>query len=54
MNKPIRAAWKKLGGTGMIASRRQIGKVVSIDHRYAIGSCSVRMVALFAKASGSH
>lgn len=50
MNKPMRAAWKKLGGTGM----RQIGRVVSIDHRYAIGSCGVRTVARFAKASGSH
>ncbi|KFB66991.1 MAG: hypothetical protein CAPSK01_003932 [Candidatus Accumulibacter vicinus] len=29
----MRAAWKKLGGVGMIESIRQIGDKVSVDQR---------------------
>jgi len=54
MDRPMRAAWKKLGGVGMIESIRQIGDKVSVDQRYAIGSCGVQTVEMFAKASRSH
>ncbi|WP_273703527.1 ISAs1 family transposase, partial [Candidatus Accumulibacter vicinus] len=54
MDKRMREAWKKLGGVGMIESVRQIGEDISRDHRYAIGSCGVQTVDLFAKASRNH
>lgn len=53
MDKSMRAAWKNLGGVGMIESIRQIGGKVSVDQRYAIGSCGVQTVDMFAQASGS-
>lgn len=54
MDQSMRAAWKKLGGVGMIESIRQIGDKVSVDQRYAIGSCGVQTVDMFAKASRRH
>ena len=33
MDQSMRAAWKKLGGVGMIESIRQIGDKVSVDQR---------------------
>ena len=54
MGQSMRAAWKKLGGVGMIESIRQIGDKASVDQRYAIGSCGVQTVNMFAKASRSH
>ncbi len=38
----------------MIESIRQIGDKVSVDQRYAIGSCGVQTVDMFAKASRRH
>ena len=54
MDKSLRAAWKKLGGVGMIESIRQIGDKVSVDQRYPIWSCGVQTVEMFANASLSH
>ncbi len=54
MDKPMRQAWKKLGGVGMIESVREIGNTVHTEHRYAIGSSGVQTVAMFANASRNH
>lgn len=54
MDKPMRQAWKKLGGVGMIESVREIGATVSVEYRYAIGSTGVQTVDLFAKACRGH
>lgn len=54
MDKPMREAWKKLGGVGRIESIREIGDTVSVEHHYAIGSRGVQTVARFANASRNH
>jgi predicted transposase YbfD/YdcC len=54
MDKPMRQAWKRLGGVGMIESIREIGDKTSIEVRYAIGSSGVQTVQMFANASRSH
>jgi predicted transposase YbfD/YdcC len=54
MDKPMRQAWKGLGGVGMIESIREIGEKTSMEVHYAIGSLGVQSVQMFANASRSH
>jgi predicted transposase YbfD/YdcC len=54
MDKPMRAAWMKLGGVGMIESSRLINGKESVEYHYAIGSTGVKTVKAFAQATRAH